>query len=67
MHPALVASQVVGGMLALAIDGEPIAGGGRIKTQPGPLVADVGPDPRRPGLAGARRLQLDRRVVGEDR
>jgi hypothetical protein len=27
MHPALVASQVVGGMLALAIDGEPVAGG----------------------------------------
>jgi hypothetical protein len=67
MHPALVASQVVGGMLALAIASEPIASGGRIRTKPGPLVADIGPDPCRPGLAGARRLQLDRRVVGEDR
>ena len=54
-------------MLALAIDGEPIAGGRRIRAVPGPLVADIGPDPRRPGLAVARRLQLDRRVVGEDR
>jgi hypothetical protein len=54
-------------MLALAIASEPIAGGGRIRAEPGPLVADVGPDPRRLGLAVARRLQLDRRVVGEDR
>src|SRR3954471_25047393 len=67
MHPASEALQVAGGMLALAIDGEPIAGGGRIGSEPGLLVADVGPDPRRPGAALARRLQLDRRVVGEDR
>ena len=54
-------------MLALAIDGEPIVGGRRIRTKPGPFIADVGPDPCRPGVALARRLQLDRRVVGEDR
>ena len=54
-------------MLALAIASEPIAGGGRIRAEPGPLVADVGPDPRRLGLAIARRLQLDRRVVGKNR
>src|SRR3954453_8440964 len=54
-------------MLALAIDGEPIAGAGRIRTMPGPLVADIGPDPRRLGVAIARRLQLDRGVIGEDR
>ena len=67
VHPALEALQVAGRMLALAIDGEPVAGGGRIRTKPGPFIADVGPDPRRPRAAVARGLQLDRRVVGEDR
>src|SRR3954451_22613795 len=67
MHPALETSQVAGGMLNLAIDREPTAGGGRIRTMPGPLIADVGPDPRCLCLAVTRCLQLDRRVVGEDR
>ena len=67
VHPALIAVQVAGGMLALAIDGEPIVGGGRIRTMPGPFIADVSPDPCGLGLAIARRLQLDRHVVGEDR
>src|SRR4051794_8451671 len=53
MHPASEALQVTGGMLALAIDREPIAGGGRIRTMPGPLIADIGPDPRRPGAPAA--------------
>src|SRR5215203_3674863 len=67
MHPALIALQVAGGMLALAIDAEPITGGRWTRAEPGPLVADVGPDPRRPGAALARRLELDKGVVGEDR
>src|SRR5262245_44821349 len=54
-------------MLALAIDGEPVAGSGRAGSEPGALVTNVGPDPCRPGAALAWRLQLDRGVVGEDR
>src|SRR5262245_52221203 len=54
-------------MLAPAVDGEPVTGSWRAGSEPGPLVADVGPDPRRPGAALAWRLQLDRGVVGEDR
>jgi hypothetical protein len=54
-------------MLALAIDAEPVAGGGRTNAEPGPLVADevyiravlVPPSP------GA--CSLNRGVVGEDR
>jgi hypothetical protein len=67
MDPALVAGQMPRRVLALAVDREPIVGGGRIRAVPGPLVADVRPDPRRLGLPVARGLQLDRRVVGEDR
>ena len=67
MHQAAEAGEMVLRVLALAVAREAIPGRRRSRAAPGPLVADIGPEPGGPGLAGAGREHADRRVVGEDR
>jgi hypothetical protein len=67
MHPSAEAGEMVLRVLALAVAGEPIPGGGRGGAVPWPFVSRIGPEPRGPGLAGAGRQHADRRVIGEDR
>ena len=80
MHPAAVAGEMVLGVLAFAVAGEPIPGSGRGIAAPRAFVAGVCPEPRGLGLAGApsRRLHAiacratggqhaDGRVIGKDR
>jgi hypothetical protein len=54
-------------MPTFAVDRELVPDGRRIGPEPGPFVADIGPNTGRLGPTVARRLQLDRGVVGEDR
>ncbi len=67
VHPAVVSCEVVLGVLALSIPGEPIPGGGRSLTAPGSLVAGVNPQPCGLGLAGAGGEHADGRVIRKDR
>ncbi len=53
MHPAAEAGEVILGVLAFAVAGEPIPGCGRGIPAPGAFVAGIGPEPCRLGLAGA--------------
>jgi hypothetical protein len=65
VNRAFVACEKSDGMLALAVDGEPIPGAGRRRTGPRLLTAHIGPDPCRFGLLVARRLHLHGCIVGE--
>ena len=67
MHPATVAGEMIFGMLALAVAGEAIPGGGRGQPAPGAFIAGIGPEPCGLGLAGARRQHANWRVIGKDR
>jgi hypothetical protein len=67
MHPAAEAGEMILGVLALAIAGEAIPGGGWSAAAPGAFVTGIGPEPCRLGLAGARGEHTDRRIIGEDR
>ena len=67
MHPAAVAGEMVLGVLAFAVAGEPIPGSGRGIADPRAFVAGVCPEPRGLGLAGAGRQHADRCVVGKNR
>jgi transposase len=67
MHPAAEAGKVILGMLTLAVAREPIPCSGRGGAARWPFVAGIGPEPRRLGLADARRQHADWYVVGKDR
>ena len=67
MHPAAEAGEMVLGVLALTVTGEPIPGGGRGRATPGAFVARIGPEPGGLGLAGAGRQHADGRVIGKNR
>ena len=67
MHPAAEAGEMILGVLALAVAGEPIPGGRWGIAAPRAFIAGIGPEPCRLGLAGAGGEHADRRVIGEDR
>jgi hypothetical protein len=67
VHPACEGGEVPLRVLASTIRGEAVVDCRWGRTCPGPLVADVGPQPRGGRAAGARREHVQRRVVGEDR
>jgi len=67
MHPAAEAGEMVFGMLALAVAGEPIPCSGRSGAAPWPFVSGIGPEPGGLGLASAGGEHADRRVIGKDR
>jgi hypothetical protein len=67
MHPAAEAGEMVLGVLAFAVAGEAIPGGGRGIGAPRALITRIGLEPRRLGLAGAGCEHADWRVIGEDR
>lgn len=67
VHPAAEPGEVILGVLALAVAGEPIPGRGRGLPAPRSFVAGIGPEPCRLGLAGAGGQHADRRVVCKDR
>ena len=67
MHPSFKAVEMLGGVLAFAVDGELVPGCRWIRPEPRPLVTYVGPDPGCLGSAVARGLHLERCVIGEDR
>ena len=67
MHPAAEAGEMVPWVLALAVTGEPIPGGGWSAAAPRAFVADVGPEPGGLRLACAGGEHADRRVIRKDR
>jgi N-methylhydantoinase B/oxoprolinase/acetone carboxylase alpha subunit len=44
MHPALVAGEMFGGVLAFTVNREAIPGGRRVRPEPRSLIANIGPD-----------------------
>lgn len=67
MHPAAETGEMILGVLAFAVAGEPIPGGGGRHATPGAFIAGIGPEPCGLGLAGARCEHADGCVIGEDR
>jgi len=63
MHPAEVAIKVAHGMLLLSVDGKLIPGCGWIAAGPGPLIANIGPDPGGLGLLVPRTEHFDWGIV----
>ena len=66
VHPAGEASQMLLGVMGLAVRGKPVPSRRRTIARPRPLVAYIAPGARRRRLAGSRGEYLDRGVIGED-
>ncbi len=67
MHPAFEASQMISRPFTSAVRGKAIERRRRCVPGPGPLVANVGPEPCGLDLAMAGRLHADWRIIGKDR
>ena len=67
VHPTGEASQMLLGMMGLAVGGKPVPSRRLPFAGPGTLVTHVRPGTPRRGLARSRGQHLDRRVIDKDR